>query len=771
MVVNSPNTFTPEPEFGYGQLFGILLRRWPWIAGALSLSVAGSVYLFSQEDPTYFSTMQLIVEPNFDQDLRAQDFDGVADDQVNETDYATQLALMRSSQFISDAVELLQDEYPDLEAEAVEEEFSLGRVETSEEATRIFEATYIDNDPIKVQRFLESLKTVYLQYNEEQQAKRLGRGLEHINNQLTKTRENLAQAQNELEQFRQSQNLLDPSLQGQDMVASLSRIQEAQRQLLAELRQVEQNNAALTKQIKLSPQNALMASRLSQSPQIQELLSGLQETSLALADRQIIYTEEDPSVQVLIEQRNNQLAQLRQEINAVVGQLSDSNQDQETASDPSLRFSPNEDQETGSDPNLGFSPNEDQETLSDPNLRFSPADFELINQLLQTTIDLQGLEARLATLKQQEAELRQEIDRYPNLIAEYDRLQPAVEIERNTLEQLLQQREQLSSELARGGFLWEVVEPPQPGQQIGPDPLKPIALGVVAGLFFGGTLAFIREAMDQRVRTSEALKRQVPLPLLGLLPVQSSRRGLLASSPTVKEDNAGLHPELADSELLRTILSPSFRESLDFIANNLQLLSSPQPVRAVAITSGLPGEGKTTLSLGLAFSLARMSQRVLVIDADLRKSGIQTGLGIAMEVGLTTLLTGKSRKCRPHRIGFGGNHIDVLPAGPSPQDAVALLSSPRFSKLIQRCKDHYDVILVDTPPILAMADALKVGAVCDGTVLVTRLDRMTQPTLTEVMALLAPIQVLGLVANGVKPTPHRYRGYGNSGRVSVPTLT
>ncbi len=738
MVVNSPHAFTPEPEFGYGQLFGVLLRRWPWIAGALGLSVAGAVYLLTQEEPTYFSTMQLIVEPNFDQDLRAQDFAGVANEQVNETDYATQLTLMQSSQFISDAVELLQDEYPDLEAEDVEEEFALGRIETSEEATRIFEATYIDNDPIKAQKFLEALQTVYLQYNEAQQTKRLVRGLEHINNQLAKTQENLAQAQNKLEQFRQSQNLIDPSQEGQDMVASLSRIQEEQRQLLAELRQVEQNNAALTEQVKLSPQNALMASRLSQSPRIQELLNGLQETALALADRQIIYTEEDPSVQVLVEQRNNQLAQLRQEIAAVAGQQTD----------------------VTPAPGPG----------SDPYLRFSPTDFELIGQLIETQVNLQGLEARLATLQQQEAELRGEIDRYPSLMAEYDRLQPAVEIERNTLEQLLQQREQLSSELARGGFVWEVVEPPQPGQKIGPDPLKPIALGVVAGLFLGGTLAFIREAMDQRVRTSEALKRQVPLPLLGLLPAQSPRRGLIAAAPTPREDSVGLHPELADAALLRTILSPSFRESLDVVANNLQLLSSGQPARAIAVTSGLPGEGKTTLSLGLAFSLARMSQRVLVIDADLRQSGIQTGLGIAMEVGLTTLLTGKSRKCRPHRIDFGGNHIDVLPAGPDPQDPIALLSCPRFATLIQRCKDRYDMVLVDTPPILGMADALKVGAVCDGTVLVARLDRITQPTLTEVMALLAPIQVLGLVTNGVKPSSQRYRSYGSAGGVVASPL-
>lgn len=725
MVVNSPNLTNSEPEFGYGQLFGVLLRRWPWLAGALSLTLAGSVYLLIQEEPTYLSTMQLIVEPNFDQDLREEDLGGMADNQVNETDYATQLALMGSSQFIVDAAAVLQQEYPDVDVATIEEDFALNRVEANKEATRIFEASYIDNDPIKTQKFLEALKTVYLNYNEEQQTKRLVRGLEHVNNQLTKTRNNLEKAQNDLEQFRQNQNLLDPSLQGQDVVTRLSQVQEEQRQLSAELQQVQQQNAALKEQIKLSPQHALVASRLSQSPRIQTLLNALQETSLALADRQIIYTDEDPSVQVLIQQRDNQLAQLRQEMDLVTGQPG-------SAADPAAMSQ----------------------------LQLGQTDFTLVAQLLESTVLLQSLNARLTTLTEQEATLRREINRYPQLIAEYDRLQPAVEIERNTLEQLLQQREQLSSELARGGFIWEVVETPQEGQKIGPDPLKPLALGVVAGLFLGGVLAFAREAMDQRVRTSDALKRQVPLPLLGLLPVQTGRRGFSLWISPQERQRSGLHPELADSELIQTILSPSCRDALDLIANNLQLLPRDQSAKAIAITSGLPGEGKTTLSLGLAFSLARMSQRVLIIDADLRRSGLQAGLGMEMETGLSTLLNShQQRKYRPHRLDFNGTHVDVLAAGPSPADPISLLSSPRFSRLIQRCKEHYDLVLVDTPPILGMPDAIKVGAVCDGTVLVARLDRITQPILTEVVALLTPIQVLGLVANGVKSNPNWYRNY------------
>ncbi|MBE9139426.1 CpsD/CapB family tyrosine-protein kinase, partial [Nodosilinea sp. LEGE 07088] len=241
--------------------------------------------------------------------------------------------------------------------------------------------------------------------------------------------------------------------------------------------------------------------------------------------------------------------------------------------------------------------------------------------------------------------------------------------------------------------------------------------------------------------------------LLGMLPRRPTSLPPLRRS---EAEAAGLHPELADSELMKTVIWPQFRDSLDLIANTLQLLQTRAPSKAIAITSALPGEGKTTLTLGLAFSLARMGQRVLVIDADLRRSGIQAGLGLAAEQGLSGLLMGGSTQGRPHRLDFGTVFVDVLPAGPTPEDPISLLSSPRFQQLLTRGKERYDLVLVDTPPLIGMADALKVGAVCDSTVLVTRLDRITQSQLNEAMALLTHLNMMGLIANGARQSPSRY---------------
>ncbi|MCU0525733.1 MAG: polysaccharide biosynthesis tyrosine autokinase [Elainella sp. Prado103] len=719
-----------EPEFGYGQLFGMLLRRWVWIACAVGVGLAGGTYVSMNQRPVYISSMQLIVEPNFDNELTEADLTGVSNWRVSDTDYATQLNLMRSAQFIEQTVDKLKQEYPGLTAEIARGSFSLNRVVEKDSKnpifTRIFEARYIDGDPIRSQKFLETIKQIYLNYNQQKQSERLEQGLRHVNERLANTRDNLERAQAALEQFRQRQNLIDPAYQAQATVEALNQIQQNQRQLLSEISSTKSRYQALQQRLALSPQSAIMAARLSQSSRIQGLLNALQKTNLELANRRILFTDQDPEVQRFIEQQKNELAALRQEIAAITQQPS-------AELDPSL---------------LSL-------------LQLGAVDLQLVADLIETDATLRSLDARWQSLQGMEGQLRAAINNYPTLIAEYDRLQPSVEIERNTLKELLVQREQLSAELARDGFSWDVIVQPTLGAEIGSNSMRFILMGGVVGLFIGGALALARESMDQVVHTSDDLKKQVPLPLLGILPSRSSRR-LPLSGANSNIAIGTLHPELADSDLIQTILCPPFRESLDLIANSLQLLQTERTSQVIGITSGLPGEGKTTLTLGLALSLARMNQQVLVIDADLRRSGIQRDLGLSFEGGLSTYLQGKPGSNPTHRLDFDGKYVDILPAGASLHDPITLLSSPRFERLLKRSKELYDVVLIDTPPVLGMADALKVGAACDSTVIVTRLDKITQQELNEVMSAMAPIHVLGIVANGARDGSARHINYTSS---------
>lgn len=687
-----------------------------------------AVYQASKLEPLYYSSMELIVEPNFQQQLSASDLVPYDEQSVSEVDYATQLNLMRSAQFVEKAVERLQNDYPGVSPEAVSAQFQLDRiVEGERTATRIFKASYTGSDPQFPQRFLEELKNVYLEYDEERQQQRLTRGLDNINEQLESTKNSLTRSQDSLQEFRQNASLIDPATQAQASAEALRDVQAEQRRVSSRISELEAQLQELGDQVGLPYSRAIVAARLSQSEQIQSLKQELQQTELELAERQNVFTEADPTVRLLLGQRREQRRLLREAIETVTGQSVG---------------------EFGSD--------------LESYLELGPVDISLASELLSTRNELQGLLSQEGELQFQEDRLRGDLQQYPQLIAEYDRLQPEVETERATLDRLLQEREQITSELTRGGYNWQVVEQPLPNIAIPPNSSRTLMLGAVAGLFIGGLLAFARETMDTVVRTSDDIKRQVSLPLIGILPLLTPKRGF-----NLRQDQqhrlgrvASIHPEIEESPIIQSILNPVFRESIDIIGNVLQLRQTQDSCRTLTITSGLPGEGKTTVTLGLAYSLARMNQRVLVIDADLRRSGLRKELNITNDRNLAMFL---SEEVDPklHRLQLGSVEISILPSGPPPEDPLLLLSSPRFNWLIDKVKDLYDVVLIDAPPVLGMADATKLGGVSDGLILVARLDRITQAELTETVAALDSFKVFGLIANGGRQLPARYGEYAS----------
>ncbi|MEO0533080.1 MAG: polysaccharide biosynthesis tyrosine autokinase [Cyanobacteria bacterium P01_A01_bin.123] len=721
---SNPNSGT---ELGYSQLFSILLRRGLWLVGGVGIGVAAATLLTLRTKPTYESSMQLIVEPNYQEDLR-QTEEGGGSDRQRETDYATQINLMRSDQFLSQAVEAVQDTYPDLELGTVKGSFFLTQVEEGNVDTRIFEAVYLGEDPENTQAFLDALKNIYLAYNLEQQEQRLSRGLSSINEQLKVARNNLTDTQGALETFRRNQSLINPEEQATAVVDALNRVEQQRQELQVQFADAQAQYQALERQLALSPESALVAARLTQSSRFQGLLNELQQTELAIAETRVIYTDLDPNLQVLLEERDNQVALLRQEVQQILGSLPAELDGEETV----VRAG-----------------------------RLSEIDLSLAAALVEAQAALRQLEAQRQSLIDVAQTLETDLQRYPELIAEYDRLQPEVEIERTVLERLLEERELLQAELAQGGYNWQVVESPQVGKKVAPNPKSNLMLGAIAGLFIGGIAAFARESMDRVVHTSDELQKQTALPLLGILPAYTP--GWING----RNGDRNLTPvDLNQSDLVKTVQAAPVRESLDLIAKNIELLATEHKLKAIMVSSALPNEGKTTLTLGLALSAARLNQRVLVVDADLRQPTLHRELALPNNAGLTVLAGGLIHRVNPAAVSFGPIAIDVLTAGPEPSDPLRVLSSHRVKQLVALLRRNYDLILIDTPPVLGMADTLQVGSFCDGAVLVARIDRITQPDLNQAMHSLSQLRLLGVVANGVKQSATRYADYGIAKRTS-----
>ncbi len=707
-----------ETEPGFRQLFAVLMHRRFWLLGVLGSVLLLAIVFTLIAKPTYKSSMQLLVEPNYQGKREAKAKSEFADSSV-EIDYATQLNVMRSPLLIQQAVDLLRPDYPDITVKEIQKYLSLTQVLEEKVNTKIVKAVYTDHDPIKTEKVLNALQTVYQVYNRKQQQQRLNKGLEFINEQLPQVKQDVERAEAKLERFRKNQNLIDPGQQATAIAGTLNSIKQERQAIHAQYKDYQAREIALQQKIGRSPQDALITSRLSQSDRYQTLLNEFQKTELILAQQRAVITDQDPKVQILVEQSTRQRDLLKNEVKRVlVGEAAP------------LKSTP--------------------ESLLGQG-QFGGIDQSLTAQLVEVQTNLRALIARDTSRAQTEQQLRNELNRFPALLAEYNQLQPEVQVNRDQLEQLLKARQDLSLELARGGFVWQPLEAPQLGLKSGHDLERNLLLGLVGGLMLGCVAAFVREMVDDAVHTSDQLEKQVDLPMLGMTPKLLRGKG---SEPMIKLP-FGKPQFLAPWTIEVTNWPPSW-SSLDLIYKNIELLNSVSSFKSLMITSALAGEGKSTLALGLALSAARLHQRVLLIDADLRRPSLHKQLNLPNEQGLSTLLTSDTNLPTQSSIESSGSYIDILTAGPTPQNPANLLSSLRMRQLMAAFEQKYDLVLLDAPPVLGLVDAILAGSFCSGVVLVSRIDQVTRTEVTQAKAMLSKLNVIGVVANAASSPSNRY---------------
>ncbi len=708
-----------DTEPGYGQVLTILKRRFPSFLLVLLASIGVAAIVTKKTPPTYKSSMQLLIEANYQGKSGASSGIGASGSQFTDSDIqidtATQLNLMQSSGLIQKAVDLLKPDYPSITVADIKRSLAVTQIKVGEDnlPTKIFLVEFRDTDPIKTEKVLSAIQQIYLNYNKEQQKDRLTRGLIVISKQLEVAGNDASRAEANLEQFRKIQNITDPETKAKALQDTLVSIQQQRVTARSQYDQAIARYKSLQQQLQSTPQNALVEARLSQSARYQSLLNEIQKTELALAQQRLLFTDDNPKVKDLIEQLQSQKELLRQEQGRTLGGLT--NQE-----------------------------NTQPEKLLEEGQK-SQIDLNLASQLVETQTNIVSLTALDQALAGEEQKLRTELKRFPMLLALYSKLQPQVQLSQQRYDELLRAEQQLQQELAKGGFNWQVVEPPQKGLFLGPDLRQNLLLGGVVGLMLGGIAAALREASDDSVHTTAELEKQVSLPLLGTtpkLPVAKNKESVI-KLPFGK-------PEILAPWTVQVLQSSPRWESLDLIFKNIELMNSVSSLKSLMVTSALADQSKSALTLGLAMSAARLHKRVLLIDGNLREPSLHKQLNLPNEQGLSTLLA--SDATLPNHISIqssGSSYIDILTAGPVPADPANLLSSPRMEQLIATFEQNYDLVLIDAPPVIGLVDAMIAGSYCRSVVLVASIGKVTRTQLTQATAMLSRLNLIGVVANGV----------------------
>lgn len=289
--------------------------------------------------------------------------------------------------------------------------------------------------------------------------------------------------------------------------------------------------------------------------------------------------------------------------------------------------------------------------------------------------------------------------------------------------------------------------------------LKPQSTIILTMLFFGLLagiiLAFLLESLDTGLRSVAEIENVTELPSLAIIP-RARRAAADQSNLSTAERNV--------SSLSQP--KSQFAEAFRSLRTALLLSTTEHPPKFILLTSATPSEGKTTAASNLACILAQGNARVLLIDADLRRPNVHHRFGLNGRIGLTTLLTGATTlKETVQRVSEVPN-LDVLVSGPVPPFPTEMLSSEAMARLLEHCDEIYTHIVIDSPPILSVTDAVILARESDAVVLVVRHGKSSKHVVRRARDLLlrsgAPI--IGIVLNAVDMSSPEYYGYyGYSG--------
>ena len=271
-----------------------------------------------------------------------------------------------------------------------------------------------------------------------------------------------------------------------------------------------------------------------------------------------------------------------------------------------------------------------------------------------------------------------------------------------------------------------------------------LASGILAGGLIGFGLAWLRDLLDHRLKSVEEIASVLQLPVLGALPhfgdaQDKSQIGRLVA----------LTPRSIAAEAIRTL-----RTALHFGL-------AGRDVKCIVVTSPSPGDGKSTVASNLAIALSQADQRVLLIDADLRKPTQHLIFEVPATRGLGSVLTDR-RPVEEAIVPGVLDSLDVLPCGPLPANPVELLNNGFFADMLNKLRERYDRIIIDSPPVMPVADARVIAALGDATILVLRAERTTRRIGLAARNELWRVRAtrIGVVVNGV---PHRRQGSYGSG--------
>lgn len=541
-----------------------------------------------------------------------------------------------------------------------------------------------------------------------------------IKQQLPKLETEVEDAEANLRNFKNRNGISD--LQGQITadIDSVAQVENQINQVSADLNDVNARYNRLQSQLGMSWQEASAVSSLSQSISLQETLAQLQKVKVELAQKSNLLSDSSPQIISLKEEQADLEALLRTEVASALGP-----QQQGLAGQINI-------------------------------LRLGELKQGQLTEFADLGLRKEGLEQRLASLKDSYNNYQKRANLSPQLEEQQRQLERKLESVTANYETLLTKANEIG---IRQDYKVDKVRVIS-AAALAEDPVNPdgkiiVAAGAMMGLLFGTALAFLLDLKDNTIKNTQEVESMFAYPLHGVVP-DLSLGGNNQQLQLPGSERANL-PEQVVSEVSMMPLKEAYQN----IQVNLNLLDANAKKKVIAITSSVPQEGKSSVSANLAVARSQCGQRILLIDADMRRPTQHHIWEISNQIGLHEVIAGKIfwsegvQNVMPN--------LDVLTSGSIPANPIALLDSPSFLDFIAEIAQEYDQVIFDTPPIIGLADTRIIGKAVDGFLFVVRPGVADYNSATAAKKLLdsTGLKVLGVVVNGadMRQEPYHYSSY------------
>ena len=378
------------------------------------------------------------------------------------------------------------------------------------------------------------------------------------------------------------------------------------------------------------------------------------------------------------------------------------------------------------------------------------ASQEIFNKIVEQEVEVHSSRSRANEYKKLVDRMSARLTALPSQTLQFARLQRDLKLNENLYLTMKQKYEE--SRITEAGQMGKVriLDPAMVAQKVKPNKKVNLILGIIVGLGLGVGYAFLREFMDNTVKAVEQLERK-GLTVLGIIPDMHHQTGGVIKQPTTSPSRGGteFRRRLITYEDPKSPISESYRS----LRTNISYASVDKKIKSLLVSSPQPGEGKSTTTANLAIAFAQLRKRTLLIDADLRKPVQHNVFDQARGPGLSEYLVGEVEDINTIIHPTKVENLFIVTAGGLPPNPSELLGSARMSALVDQLEQEWDMVLFDSPPIVAVTDASMISGELDAIVMVVKAGQTDRAAVDRALDTIKNVKapLIGVILNGANP--------------------